>query len=256
MTDPNDTESGHIQFYTGGNDRMSALKYAVNNFIINTDEANEKMPEDSKHRISLVTFADSAYILRNLTDVSGENTSTLLNDVSSLSGNGATNAGAGMGQAVSSLNSARDDSQKVVIFFTDGVPTTSNQFSEEVANAAVNQRSHLEERWHYRVFHRCFEGANPNHVSGGSSDTDQANTFMNAVSSNYPNASAWDTLGQRTDEEDAAYYKTAQDSNQLDSVFQEIFDEIKTPALLPLRLRRASQVLAATLPSPTRWAIT
>ena len=233
MTDPNDTESGHIQFYTGGNDRMSALKYAVNNFIINTDEANEKMPEDSKHRISLVTFADSAYILRNLTDVSGENTSTLLNDVSSLSGNGATNAGAGMGQAVSSLNSARDDSQKVVIFFTDGVPTTSNQFSEEVANAAVTNARTLKSGGTTVYSIGVFEGANPNHVSGGSSDTDQANTFMNAVSSNYPNASAWDTLGQRTDEEDAAYYKTAQDSNQLDSVFQEIFDEIKTPGTSP-----------------------
>ena len=233
MTGSDDTESGHIQFYTGGSDRMSALKYAVSNFITSADKANEEMPEDSKHQISLVTFASNASILKSLTDVTGENTDELLSAVSSLSGNGATNAGAGMSQTVSVLDSARENSQKVVIFFTDGVPTTSNSFNEGVANQAVSNAANLKSDDAIVYSIGIFEGADPSYTSGGWDETSRANTFMNAVSSNYPNASSWNNLGQRTDDPDAAYYKTAQDSDELNGVFQEIFDEIKTPGTSP-----------------------
>ena len=90
-----------------------------------------------------------------------------------------------------------------------------------------------EKRRRYRVFHWYLEGADPSYTSGGWDETSRANTFMNAVSSNYPNASSWNNLGQRTDDPDAAYYKTAQDSDELNGVFQEIFDEIKTPGTSP-----------------------
>lgn len=37
-----------------------------------------------------------------------------------------------------------------------------------------------------------FEGANPEQQSFGNRENDQANQFMHAVSSNYPNATAYD----------------------------------------------------------------
>ena len=61
-------------------------------------------------------------------------------------------------------------------------------------------------------------GANPADTSG------RQNSFMNAVSSNYPKATAYNKLGDRVS--NAAYYKTATTSDDLKTLFEDISQEI------------------------------
>ena len=62
-----------------------------------------------------------------------------------------------------------------------------------------------------------FDGANPSDTTG------QFNAYMNAVSSNYPNATSYTSLGQGSN---AGYYKTAQNADQLNEIFEEIISTL------------------------------
>ena len=64
-----------------------------------------------------------------------------------------------------------------------------------------------------------FNGANP-------AGTDRVNAYMNAVSSNYPNASSYTNLGNRDPE--GNFYKAATNADDLNSIFQEISEEISS----------------------------
>ena len=142
-------------------------------------------------------------------------------------GDGATNAGAGMSNANNVLNgSDRLNANQVVIFFTDGVPTTQSNFSESVANTAVENAHAIKNRGGMVYSIGIFNGADPSQTEPdwNPSETRQANVFMNAVSSNYPNSSAWDNLGDRA-QGDPDYYKATSDASELTTIFDEIFDE-------------------------------
>ena len=229
------------QFYTyeryDMSERRGALQYAVNNFIDQTAAMNAQITDqDNKIRLSIVVFEDSASIENHLTVCEGENVSALKETVNDLRANGATNAGAGMTNANTELrnNSNRTNTKQVVIFFTDGVPTTSSSFSEGVANTAVNQSNQIKNRGGSVYSIGIFDGANPNetevryeNAGWGQQrpvESSQANVFMNAVSSNYPNPTAWDELGRRATG-DPDFYKSADNASSLNEVFQNIFDE-------------------------------
>lgn len=173
-------------------------------------------------------FDSNSSIENHLTVCEGANVGTLKNTVNNLEANGATNAGAGMTNANNELltNSNREDTKQIVIFFTDGVPTTSNSFNTTVANTAVGQASQIKSRGGSVYSIGIFDGADPSQTEVGwyPNDTDRANVFMNAVSSNYPNATAWDNLGQRASG-NPDFYKSADNAGSLNEVFQDIFDE-------------------------------
>lgn len=240
MTSPEDTQSDHVQFYVqGNNSRRDAMKYAVDNFIISTARANQSMPDESKHRISIVTFSSNAETNKNLTEVTGNNAAELIGTVNSIGANGATDAGDGMSYASTVLtNQARPNAQKVVIFFTDGVPTKSSDFSESVANNAVTSAGTMKQKDTLIYSVGIFAGADPSQISlpsyGREDDTDRANVFMNAVSSNYPDATAWNTLGQPGLK--SGYYKAASDSASLNQVFEDIASDITTPGSSPTKV--------------------
>lgn len=232
-----DTSSDHVQFYKRSevtpeyrDTRLHSMQVAVNNFIDSTLEANNAMAGDAKHQLSIVTYASNANTRANLQEVTAETAASLKNTVSNLSANGATNAGAGMTYANTELQSerARANAQEVVIFFTDGTPTTGNTFNETVANTAVKQAGEIksEERGGLVYSIGIFDGANADSLESNE------NQFMNAVSSNYPNATAYNRRGDRVDTK-YQYYKTASESDKLDKVFNEIFDEIKNPGSVP-----------------------
>ena len=221
------------QFYTRTvfdmSERRGALQYAVSNFIDQTAAMNATIAdENNKIRLSLVVFEDNATVENHLTVCEGDNVADLKATLSDLRANGATNAGAGMTSANNELrqNSTRENTKQVVIFFTDGVPTTSSTFSNNVANIAVNQAGQIKNRGGSVYSVGIFDGANPNQTDTGwnPDDTDRANVFMNAVSSNYPNSTAWNNLGRRASG-DPDFYKSAENSGQLNEVFQDIFDE-------------------------------
>lgn len=232
-----DTSSDHVQFYKRSevtpeyrDTRLHSMQTAVNNFIDSTLEANNAMAGDAKHQLSIVTYASNANTRANLQEVTAETAKSLKNTVSNLSANGATNAGAGMTNANKELQSerARANAQEVVIFFTDGTPTTYDTFDATVANTAVEQAGEIksEERGGLVYSIGIFDGANADSLES------EENQFMNAVSSNYPNATAYNNRGDRVDAK-YQYYKTASESDELDKVFNEIFNEIKNPGSVP-----------------------
>lgn len=223
----------NTQFYEYAGTRLESMKTAVNGFIDSTAKANKDMAENNKHRISIVTYAGSAKTEANLQDVTEAAATNLKNTVNNLSANGATNAGAGMTSANTELQSkrARANAQEVVIFFTDGTPTTGKSFNATVANTAVAQAGEIksEERGGLVYSIGIFEGANSENPTNNSS---KENQFMHAVSSNYPKATAYNTRGDRVDAK-YQYYKTATESGELNQVFEDIFEEIKNPGSVP-----------------------
>lgn len=219
-TSSDDADRSHTQLY--GQSRTSALQAAVNNFIDQAATANgEIQNQDNKHRISIVVFGEDASTKNGLTVCEGNGANQLKNTVNDLDGYGSTNAGAGMQHAERVLEASQRDAAQVVIFFTDGVPTTSDTFSSSVANRAVTSAYNMKNDGAAIYSIGIFEGADPD-VTSGSGETANANQFMNAVSSNYPNATAYNQLGQRGEGD---YYKATSDANELNTIFEDIFKE-------------------------------
>lgn len=265
-----DTNEDHIQFYSREEvNKMEALQNAVNSFIDSTAEMNDSITDPSKqHRISLVKFASDesdsigndftddwnrynlSQVVSDLTAYNSQNSQSIKNTVNRLYGQGATRADYGLHQAQrvldgeDDLKGARTDAQKVVIFFTDGNPTSGSSFEGSVAARAINYAYHLKESGALVYSIGVFQDADPSDTRGN------FNKYMNAVSSNYPDARCTDSwwgesyesndfddldLGDRVTsdtpgEEAPQYYFAATDSEELDNVFAEISDSIQSTA--------------------------
>lgn len=237
--------------------KLEALKDAVDQFIDNTDAENDSMPADSKHRVSIVTFSEGANTHRNLTDCDGQDATSLKSTVDGLTATGGTRADLGLEQAQNVLNGqgARDDAQKVVIFFTDGQPGYY-QFEDALAGDAVNTARDMKADGVTIFSIGVFDGASNDPVNNGTTDF---NRYMHAVSSNYKEASCpieymgWASssglfgydytygnfgdfghvnLGQRTPgeegEEDPQHYFAADSSESLNEVFENIAQNMQS----------------------------
>ncbi len=264
LEDGTQVDPSTTQFYTRRSQtvtttKIDALKEAVNEFIETTDQANASLPADGKHEISIVKFSG------NSTNTIGNNTyqyegatynySQVVTDftsdatalesyVDALQPAGATRADYGLEQAQrvlqgddtpygtsNDLGGARENSKKVVIFFTDGQPSTFSDWSGSVANAAIQTANEIKNDRNdpvtvYSI--GVFEDANPSNTTD-----DSFNCYMHAVSSNYPNATGyqhyqgwWDSgnMGDRAPDSD--YYKAATSSDELSQIFQGISEEI------------------------------
>lgn len=204
--------------------RLTALKEAATSFIDATETTNDTIQdENSKVRIAIAQFGQTSGVVSSLTS----DTAALKSSVSRLSANGATPADKGMAAAQTALLRARPGAKKIVIFFADGVPTTQNTFSTRVANDAVTTALAMKSAGTLIYSIGIFEGANPEQQSFGNRENDQANQFMHAVSSNYPNATAydkanWDTGGN------LGYYKATNSADDLTKIFDDIQKEITT----------------------------
>lgn len=224
--------------------KIDSLKTAVNNFIKATADENAKITDQNlQNRIALVKFAGTAsdnvgndtywdyrwgqrynnsQIVTNLTS----NINGLTSTVDSLNAAGATQADYGFQKARVALQNARTDAKKVIIFFTDGQPTSSNEFENSVANGAVRNAKVLKDAGATVYSIGVFGDANPNNTS--TNWNNRFNAYMHAVSSNYPNATAWNRLGNRAD--NSSYYKAATDADQLNNIFESIRQEITKTA--------------------------
>ena len=153
---------------TNSERRQYAMKQAVNNFI--DQVAGKYDAEKADHRISIVTFGSNASVLQSWTDVDSSGETTLQNKINELPErpSGATNAGAGMQQAVSLINSAgsAEGRSQVVIMFTDGVPTTNSDFDIGVANTAITNAKTLKDQGVSIYSVGIFTGANPQQLHG------------------------------------------------------------------------------------------
>lgn len=205
-------------------ERLTALKEAATSFIDATETTNDTIQdENSKVRIAIAQFGQTSGVVSSLTS----DTAALKSSVNRLSANGATPADKGMTAAQTALRQARPGAKKIVIFFADGVPTTQSAFSTRVANDAVQTALAMKSAGTLIYGIGIFEGANPEQQSFGNRENDQANQFMHAVSSNYPNATAYDKANWGTGG-NLGYYKATNSADDLTKIFDDIQKEITT----------------------------
>lgn len=227
-----------------GTTKMDALKAAANAFVDEIAKANEGIDDPTmQHRVSVVKFASDAsdrigndftrsgynYSQRmiGLTPCTQDGKGTITSQINALKPSGATRADYGMSQAQKALNDARPGAKTVVVFFTDGTPTMSNEFSESVANRAVSTAKALKGGGTTIYTVGIQSGANPSADPNGWGATNE-NKFLHAVSSNYPAATEYDRLGARATDSD--FYKTATSADGLKDVFSGISQEIANAA--------------------------
>ena len=231
--------------------RIDALKAAANSFIDKIAESNGKIADESqRHRVSIVKFSGNksewvgndtyrsggytynySQVMKTMTTVDSTGAPSLKSTVNSIKPAGSTRADYGLELASSQLASnGRTGATKVVVFFTDGAPTSTNGFESGVANSAVSAAKSMKDAGTTIYTIGIFGGANPADTSG------RENSFMNAVSSNYPNATAYNNLGARVSA-DAAYYKTATTSGDLKTLFESISQEILESSGYPTEVR-------------------
>lgn len=227
-TSASDTNTRHTQFYSDVT-KITALKTAVNAFI---DNVAKESPDSN---IAIVKFAGKStdaigddthteyhnngsaecnftQIVKKLTTVDAAGATELKEAVNKLAAKGPTSADRGMEHAKNIIqNDPNKDRQKVVVMFTDGAPTHWNGGDfDTVANGAIAASKSIKEAGATVYTIGCF-GTTP------SSDTD---TYMNYVSSNYPNAASMTSGGAKADP--ANYYKTVSSAADLNNIFTDI----------------------------------
>ena len=204
--------------------RMEALKTAVNSFIDATASVNATIADDSdKVQVAIARFGQNSGVVQNLTSDAG----SLKSSVAGLRAVGATPADEGMKAAQKAMERSRQDAKKVIIFFTDGVPTDYQDFNENVANRAIASAKSMKTTGTLVYSIGIFNGANPEQTWFGNNTTDKANQFMHAVSSNYPNATAYDRGNWGTGG-NLGYYKATNSADDLKKIFDDIQQEITT----------------------------
>lgn len=247
------------------NNKMKTLKTAVNSFIDETARTNsERSNENLRSRISLVKFAGKktdkvgndtyqeedpffgpygehynyTQIVRKYKTYTNDNKAELKNTVNALKPAGATAADYAMDHAKTLVNQSKSDEttnpnrknvKRIVIFFTDGEPNHESGFDKSVANTAIQTAKTIKNDatiYSIGVFKDADAG----------STGDKFNSYMHGMSSNYPNATAYNNLGTRATNSDGkptAFYKAATQASELNNIFNEIQEEIIATAQSP-----------------------
>lgn len=229
-----------------GTKRIDALKSAANDFVTTIAEQNQGISDSSKqHQVSIVKFSGkkSAAVGNDTYREDGytynysqvmkamspcTDAAAFTSTINSINPAGATRADYGL-QLAQSQTSNREDAKKIVIFFTDGSPTSYSGFESGVASSAVSAAKAMKDAKATVYTIGIFSDADPS-ADPTAQRTSNENKFMHAVSSNYPNAtytqswSGWNwNLGTH---EGSGFYKSASNAADLDKVFDDISSEI------------------------------
>lgn len=252
---------------TGGVKRIDALKNAANAFIDEIATQNASISDAAKqHQVSIVKFAgnkteqvgndtyrDGGYrynfsqVMIDMTACSETTKSSFKDTINAIKPAGATNAAAGM-ELAQGQTSKRDDAKKIVIFFTDGTPTTQSEFSNGVASDAIAAAKTMKDAGASVYTIGIFKDANPKADVNTASNE---NKFMQAVSSNYPAATYAYTQGWLSGEwkwsfgdraEGSDFYKSASSASELSKIFEDISKEIVKGAGYPTDAREGFEM--------------
>lgn len=159
--------SGSMDDDMTGGKRIDALKNAANAFIDEIATQNASISDASKqHQVSIVKFAGKksskvgndtyrkdgytynySQVMKSMAECNETTKGSFEGTINAIKPAGATNAAAGM-ELAQGQTSNRADAKKIVIFFTDGTPTTQSDFSDEVASDAISAAK--------AVYHRHF----------------------------------------------------------------------------------------------------
>ena len=259
-----DGSSPDTQFYrrdyssSAGDTRLNALKNAATTFAnavatkaAGADGDINTADDNIDHRIAVVGFASGQryngtnYNYNNTevfvgsnqyrygTAAQGQygnafqnmNTSTGVGNVSasiealSADGGTLTNLGLEMGNGIFGANPIAEGEKRnrVVIVFSDGVPGWSG-YDSDTANSAITQAGTAKNTYGATVYTiGIFPGADATSAGNqNGNETEKANWFMQRVSSNtqYPQS--------------PSYYLSAADAGTLNSIFQQISNQIET----------------------------
>ncbi len=248
--------------------RIDALKAAANSFIGEIAKQNANISDPAQqHQVSLVkfsgkksnqvgndTYREDGYtynysqVMKNLTSCVGSSADDLKSTVNAIEPAGATRADYGL-ELAAGQTSGRENAKKIVVFFTDGSPTSSNGFEGKVASSAVSAAKSMKDAGATIYSVGIFSGANPA-PDPTNSGTSRENKFMHAVSSNYPTASyvwqngqwPWESgrwvwnFGARAADSD--FYKAASNAADLKTLFDEISQEITSSTGLPTEVQQ------------------
>lgn len=259
--------SGSMDDDMTGGKRIDALKNAANAFIDEIATQNASISDASKqHQVSIVKFAGEksnkvgndtyrkggytynySQVMKNMTACSETTKSSFKDTINAINPAGATNAAAGM-ELAQGQTSKRSDAKKIVIFFTDGTPTTQSDFSDEVASDAISAAKAMKDAGASVYTIGIFDGANP---SANVNATSNENKFMQAASSNYPAATYTHTqglwggvwkwsFGDRAEGSD--FYKSASSASELSKIFEDISKEIVKGAGYPTDAREGFEM--------------
>ena len=251
--------SGSMDDPMGGGDRtkrIDALKNAANSFIDTIAKQNEGIEGvDRQHKVAVVKFAgnktekvgndtysDKGYVynhtqvMKDLIDCSGVNVKALKDTIAGIKPSGATRADYGLELARDKIT-GRAGAKKIVVFFTDGKPTSYSEFDSKVANDAVTAAKNMKDGKATVYTIGIFSGANPA-ADPSNKGTSDVNKFMHAVSSNYPSATSYtsDNLGARAENSD--YYKSATNADELKKVFDDISKAITSEPPYPTEIHK------------------
>ena len=260
--------SGSMDDDMTGGKRIDALKNAANAFIDEIATQNASISDASKqHQVSIVKFAGEksnkvgndtyregrytynySQVMKNMTACSETTKSSFKDTINAIKPAGATNAAAGM-ELAQGQTSNRADAKKIVIFFTDGTPTTQSDFSNGVASDAIAAAKAMKDAGASVYTIGIFDGANP---SANVNATSNENKFMQAASSNYPAAAytytqywlmsgewKW-SFGDRAEGSD--FYKSASSASELSKIFEDISKEIVKGAGYPTDAREGFEM--------------
>lgn len=226
------------QFYTYSKlTKMYALKSAVKGFV---NSVSAKSPDSN---IAIVKFGaeinneigndfnssewNYTQIVKELTPAS--NTEALNTAVDGLQAAGYTPSYLGLQLANEIIQKdPNKDRQKVVVLFTDGEPNNYDHrtegFTPAAANQAIANSKSIKDAKATVYTIGCFG------TLTGDTKT-KVDTYMNYVSSNYPNATSMTSGG--TEANPANYYKTVSSAADLNNIFQTISQTIgSTPVKL------------------------
>lgn len=261
--------SGSMDDDMTGGKRIDALKNAANAFIDEIATQNASISDASKqHQVSIVKFAGEksnkvgndtyrkdgytynySQVMKNMTACSETTKSSFKDTINAIKPAGATNAAAGM-ELAQGQTSKRSDAKKIVIFFTDGTPTTQSEFSNGVASDAIAAAKTMKDAGASVYTIGIFDGANPS-ANVNASGTSNENKFMQAASSNYPAAAytytqywlsgewKW-SFGNRAEGSD--FYKSASSASELSKIFEDISKEIVKGAGYPTDAREGFEM--------------
>lgn len=259
--------SGSMDDSMTGGKRIDALKNAANAFIDEIATQNASISDASKqHQVSIVKFAGEksnkvgndtyrkdgytynySQVMKNMTACSETTKSSFKDTINAIKPAGATNAAAGM-ELAHGQTSKRSDAKKIVIFFTDGTPTTQSEFSNGVASDAIAAAKTMKDAGASVYTIGIFKDANPKADVNTASNE---NKFMQAASSNYPAATythtqgfwggAWKwSFGNRAEGSD--FYKSASSASELSKIFEDISREIVKGAGYPTDAREGFEM--------------
>ncbi len=240
---------------TDSTKRVDALKTAAGSFIDTIAKQNEGLSAEKQHQVAIIKFAgdennevgngkyrDGGYtynytqVMKRLSVCNSGSSSSFKDTVNKIDPSGSTRADNGMKLAQLELKTyGRANAKKIVVFFTDGKPTSRSDFDPTVASNAVSTAKAMKDSGTTIYTIGIFAGANPkaDPTKYGTSDE---NKFMHAVSSNYPAATSYtsDKLGARA--QDSDYYQSAATSSELKKVFEGISQSITTGAGYPTHI--------------------